>query len=71
VLGVDARVGTASQAKVTIYCDGAMRFSETVTAKVRPIMLDVKGVTTLRIVVSSPDFFGLGGATMQRWRTRR
>jgi hypothetical protein len=60
VLGVDARVGTASQAKVTIYCDGAMRFSETVTAKVRPIMLDVKGVTTLRIVVSSPDFFGLG-----------
>ncbi|MFO0969670.1 MAG: NPCBM/NEW2 domain-containing protein [Gemmataceae bacterium] len=60
VLGVDSRVGTASHAKVTIICDGTEKFSDTVSGKVRPIVVDVKGVTTLRIIVSSPDFFGLG-----------
>jgi len=60
VLGVDSRVGTSSQARVAIYLDGSLKFNETVSGKVLPIVLDVKGVSTLRIVVSSPDFFGLG-----------
>ena len=53
-LGVDVRTGSESQPLVTIYCDGEKRFSETITAKtVRPISLNVKDVTTLKIVVGS------------------
>jgi hypothetical protein len=59
-LGVDTRVGAESQALVTIVCDGDKRFSEAVTAKaVRELSLNVKDVTTLRIVVSSRNFLDL------------
>lgn len=60
VMGVDSRIGTNSQAKVAIYLDGSLKFNEPVGSKVRPIVMDVKGVNTIRIVVTSPDFFGLG-----------
>jgi hypothetical protein len=60
ILGVDVRTGSDSQAKVAIYCDGAEVFSETITpGKVRPLALNVKDVTTLRIVVRSRDFLDL------------
>jgi hypothetical protein len=59
-LGVDARVGAESQALVSIVCDGDKRFSEVVTAKaVKELSLNVKDVTTLRIVVSSRNFLDL------------
>jgi len=59
-LGVDTRTGDASQAVVSIYCDSDKRFSETVTAKApREIALNVKDVTTLKIVVSSHNFLDL------------
>jgi hypothetical protein len=60
ILGVDPRVGSDSQALVTIICDGDKRFSEVVTLKaLRPISLSVKDVTTLKIVVSSRNFLDL------------
>lgn len=60
VVGVDPRIGTASKAKVSIYLDGALKFSETASVKTRLILMDVTGVGSIKIVVSSPDFFGLG-----------
>jgi hypothetical protein len=60
ILGVDPRVGSDSQALVTIICDGDKRFSEVVTLKaLRPISLSVKDVATLKIVVSSRNFLDL------------
>lgn len=58
ILGVDHRYleNVDSKAVVSIYCDGEKRFSETVGLKPRPIALNVKDVTTLRIVVSAPGF---------------
>lgn len=53
-LGIDVRTGSDSQPLVTIYCDGEKRFSETITAKAtRPLTLNVKDISTLKIVVSS------------------
>jgi len=55
-LGVDARTGGESQAEVTIYCDGEKRFSQEITAgAVRPVSINVKDATTLRIVVRSKN----------------
>lgn len=60
LLGVDTRIGTDSQAVVSIYCDNEKRFSEKVSAKaLRPIALKVNDVNTLRIVVSSANIFDL------------
>jgi hypothetical protein len=60
VLGVDQRVGTDSQALVTITCDGAEIFKGTITAKqTRPVAFSVKDVNTLRITVSSRNFLDL------------
>jgi hypothetical protein len=55
-LGVDPRTGSESQAEVTIYCDGEKRYSEEVTAKaLRPVAVNVKDVSNLRIVVRSKN----------------
>ncbi|MBX9677859.1 MAG: NPCBM/NEW2 domain-containing protein [Gemmataceae bacterium] len=55
-LGVDARTGGESQAEVTIYCDGEKRYSEEITAKgLRPVSVNVKDVSILRIVVRSKN----------------
>lgn len=52
--GIDIRTGADSQPTVSIFCDGVKRFSEVITPKApRPINLNVKDVTTLKIVVSS------------------
>jgi hypothetical protein len=60
ILGVDGRSGADSQAKVTIYCDGAEQFSEIVSAKkIRPVAINVKDVGVLKIVVSSRNFLDL------------
>lgn len=60
LLGVDTRTGSDSQALVTIYCDGEKKFNKTVSAKTpQPIALNVKDVTTLRIVVSSSNILDL------------
>lgn len=61
MVGADQRVGaTPSRARVAIYLDGALKFNETVTGKSWPLALEVAGVNSLRIVVSSPDIFGRG-----------
>jgi hypothetical protein len=60
ILGVDQRVGSESQALVTITCDGAEMFKGTITAKqTRPVAFSVKDVNTLRITVSSRNFLDL------------
>ena len=60
LLGVDARIGSDSQAVVSIYCDGDKRFAEVVSVKThKDIALNVHGVHTLRIVVSSRNFLDL------------
>jgi hypothetical protein len=60
VLGVDPRIGGDSQPQVTILCDGEKRFSEVVTAKAnRAVAVNVKDVTTLKIVVSSRNALDL------------
>lgn len=59
-LGIDGRTGNDSQARVTIYCDGAKRFTEVVAIGVyKDIALSVKDVNTLRIVVSGRNFLDL------------
>ncbi len=61
-LGADVRSaeGALGKTTVTIYCDGQKRLSETVSpAELRPIAVNVKDVTTLRIVVEGPNFTGL------------
>jgi hypothetical protein len=59
-LGVDARTGGDSRARVAIYCDGDKRFDEVVSVKrQKDIALSVKEVGTLRIVVSSRNFLDL------------
>jgi ribosome maturation factor RimP len=60
VLGIDTRTGADSEPKVTIYCDDRVVFSEVITAKkVMPINMDIKGIRTLRIVVSSKNLLDL------------
>jgi len=60
VLGVDIRTGADSQARVAIYCDGAEVFAGDVTPKAMiPLAINVKDVTTLRIVVSSRNILDL------------
>jgi hypothetical protein len=71
ILGIDVRTGATSQPQVTIYCDGVEQFSETITsAKVRPININVKDVTTLRILVSprSSDNLNLDHVTLAEAR---
>ncbi|HYV36895.1 MAG TPA: NPCBM/NEW2 domain-containing protein [Gemmataceae bacterium] len=60
VLGVDPRVGSESQPKVTIEVDGKTVFSEIITTKnVRPIEVDVTKASSMRIIVSSQNFLDL------------
>ncbi len=60
ILGVDQRVGSESQAQVSITCDGEERFKGVITAKeTRPLAFSVKDITTLRITVSSRNFLDL------------
>jgi hypothetical protein len=60
LLGVDPRVGGDSEAQVTVLCDGERRFSEAVSSKaVRPLSINVKDVTTLKIIVSARNFLDL------------
>ena len=52
-LGIDVRTGADSEPRLAIYCDGVEQFNQVVTIKsVVPIALNVKDVSTLRIVVS-------------------
>lgn len=60
VAGVDVRTGAESQAKLTIYCDGVEVFSDVISAKnTRSLNINVKDVTTLRIVVGSGNILDL------------
>jgi hypothetical protein len=60
VLGIDTRLGSDSQPKVTIEVDGRSAFSEIVRAKdVTPVSIDVTKASTLRIIVSSRNFLDL------------
>jgi hypothetical protein len=67
ILGVDARIAEEGQGKVlvTIYCDRDKRFSELVSTKAaRAIAINVKDVSTLRIVVSGANFTNFSGHAM-------
>lgn len=60
-LGADPRLAeeSAGETTVTVYCDGEKRFSEVISAKQpTPLALNVKDVSTLRIVVTGPTFTG-------------
>jgi hypothetical protein len=60
VLGVDTRVGSESEPKVTIEADGRMLFSQTITTKmVVPVALDITKAGTLRITVTSANILDL------------
>jgi len=60
VLGVDPRVGSDSQPKVTIEVDGRAAFSEVITAKaVVPVSIDVTKAQSIRIIVTSRNFLDL------------
>jgi hypothetical protein len=60
VLGVDPRVGSDSQPKVTIEVDGRVKFSEVITAKaVVPVNIDVNKGSSIRIIVASRNFLDL------------
>lgn len=60
LLGIDPRVGADSQPVVTIYCDGQKQFSEVISVKkMTPVALNVKDVSTLKIVVSSRNLLDL------------
>jgi hypothetical protein len=63
VLGVDSRVGSESQAKVTIEYDGRKVFSEVITAKSLRVLpedaRDIRNVNRLRIIVSSSNLLDL------------
>src|SRR5262249_26198037 len=63
-LGVDTRLGTGSKATVTIECDEEKKFSKEITSKTRdyvtkPLVINVKGVSKLRIIVSSKNLLML------------
>jgi hypothetical protein len=63
-IGVDDRIGTGSKALVTIECDEEKKFSKEITAKTKdyltkPLAISVKGVTKLRIIVSSKNLLTL------------
>jgi hypothetical protein len=60
VLGVDPRVGSDSQPRVTIEVDGRTAYSEVITAKaVVPISIDVTKASSIRIIVTSRNFLDL------------
>lgn len=56
-LGTHPDFSVESKALVTIFCDGEKRFSESPAKAMRPIAINVKDVTTLKIVVSTQDPF--------------
>ncbi|MBM4070001.1 MAG: hypothetical protein FJ271_13770 [Planctomycetes bacterium] len=56
-LGVHPDFSVESKAVVTIFCDGEKRFSESPAKAMRAIAVNVKDVTTLKIVVTTPDPF--------------
>jgi hypothetical protein len=63
-IGVDERLGVGSKAQVTIECDEEKKFSKEITAKTKdyrskPLVISVKGVTKLRIIVSSKNLLTL------------
>jgi hypothetical protein len=63
-LGADAQIADEGQGKVivSIYCDGEKRFTSDVTTKAaRPVAINVKDVSTLRIVVSGTNFTNYAG----------
>jgi NPCBM/NEW2 domain len=60
ILGVDSRIGSDSQPKVTIEVDGRAAFTEIITAKnVVPVNIDVTGANSIRIIVTSRNLFDL------------
>jgi NPCBM/NEW2 domain len=60
LLGIDQRVGTDSQPKVTIEVDGRTAFSQVITAKnLMPVSIDVAKANSFRIIVSSRNMFDL------------
>jgi hypothetical protein len=60
VLGVDTRVGSESEPKVTIEVDGRKMFDQTITTKmVVPVDLDITKASTLRITVTSANILDL------------
>jgi hypothetical protein len=64
LLGADSRIAEEGQGKVTvaIYCDREKRFTEVVSTKAPlPISVDVKDVSTLKIVVSGTNFTNFAG----------
>jgi hypothetical protein len=64
LLGVDSRIAEEGQGKVTvtIYCDREKRNTFEVSTKAPlPIAVNVKDVSTLRIVVSGSNFTNLSG----------
>lgn len=64
VLGADTRIAEEGQGAVTVevYCDGERRLQQTVSVKdPRPIAVNVKDTTTLRIVVRGRNFTNYAG----------
>jgi NPCBM/NEW2 domain len=64
LLGVDSRIADEGQGKVTvtIYCDGERRKTFEVSAKAAvPITINVKDISTLRIVVTGSNFTNYSG----------
>jgi hypothetical protein len=64
IIGADARIAEEGQGKVTvvIYCDRVKQKEYVVSTKESvPIALNVKDVTTLRIVVAGSNFTGFSG----------
>lgn len=60
LVGIDARDDSGSRPVVTILCDGDKRFTATLAANEwRPLNIDVRDVTTLRIIVSSSNLLDL------------
>jgi hypothetical protein len=56
VVGIDPRVGGDSQPRVTVEVDGSQVFSEVINAKAaRPLALNVRNASRLRIIVSSQN----------------
>lgn len=64
LLGADARIAEEGQGvvTVTIYCDQEKRFSEVVSTKsAKTLAINVKDVSSLRIIVSGPNFTNYAG----------
>lgn len=64
ILSVDVRIAEEGQGKVTvtIFADKEKRFSQEVSTKApTPINLDVRDVSTLRIIVAGPNFLPYHG----------